>query len=254
MHVLVCRLKIGMNPKESNPMVLFTYIRFCFINYLRQHRYIWDLIVIVLFSVFFGGFFATTELHDNIWLVFTVFAIILNLLTASMLFFLEKGNTLYFLLSKPDSRRQLFLAKIILIVLVDLFWVFLFAFLYGLRFLSVEYFMLLPLRLFLIALVLLLSTLLLSLTYTYHPRQIWLVFLLIIFGNIINKEAMMVFETPGDYANLFAFLLPPFLELNFMAVTLDVLNWRMVFLVIALLQVWLLFYISRRRMLRKDLI
>ncbi|MCB0305833.1 MAG: hypothetical protein KDI38_18870, partial [Calditrichaeota bacterium] len=77
---------------------------------------------------------------------------------------------------------------------------------------------------------------------------------LIIFGNIINKEAMMVFETPGDYANLFAFLLPPFLELNFMAVTLDVLNWRMVFLVIALLQVWLLFYISRRRMLRKDLI
>jgi ABC-type transport system involved in multi-copper enzyme maturation permease subunit len=117
-------------------MALAAYISFCFKNYLRQHRYLLDLVAMVIFSIILGGFLNGTHQDDNLWwMVLSGFAVFLNISTAPAMFFLEHGNTLHFLLSKPNGRRNLLLSKIIVIVLVDLFWIFLFSMLYGLRFL-----------------------------------------------------------------------------------------------------------------------
>ena len=169
-------------------MVLAGFIKFCYRNYVRQHRYLLDLVVIVIFSIVFGGFLTTDQLGETLWLVFPIFGLIMNISTAMLTFFLEKGNTLYFLLSKPGGRKYFFLSKIIVIVSIDLFWVATFALLYGLRFPSVEYFSLLPIRLLLITITLTLSTVLISIAYTFKPQFIWLIFGAFIFGNIINKN------------------------------------------------------------------
>lgn len=237
-------------------MALRAYINFCLKNYLRQHRYLRDLVAMVIFSIFFEGFLTSTHLDDNLWwMVLSVFAIFLNIFTAPAVFFLEKGNTLYFLLSKPDGRRNLLLSKIIVIVLLDLFWVSIFSVLYGLRFLSAEYFMLLPIRLLCIAAMILLSTLLVSIAYTYRPQLTWLIFALLIFGCIFPKEKLFPITSIAEILKALAFLLPPFFEIISLTVALEITSsMQAVFLGVALLQIFALFYISNKIMMRKDLV
>jgi len=235
-------------------VALRAFIEFGFKNYMRQHRYLRDLAAVVIFSIFFGGFLSGNQLESNIWWVFAVFALILNLLTAPSVFFLEKGNTLYFLLNKPHGRKRLFLSKIILIILIDLTWVLIFALAYGLRFLSVEYFLELPLRMGIITLLLTLSTLLLSLAYTFHPQSSWLIFTLLVFGSIINKAPLFPIKSAGEVFKLLIFLVPPFFEINFISVSLEISGWHSVFLLIALLQIAAVYWISSKKMLQKDLV
>ncbi|RMI09239.1 MAG: hypothetical protein D6681_07305 [Calditrichaeota bacterium] len=246
-------------------MALWAFVRFCYKNYLRQHRYLRELIAIVIFIILFEGFLTSDRLDPHIWIVFAVFAIILNLLTAPSLFFFEKGNTLYFLLGKPHGRRNLFLAKVVLIVLVDLFWVALFASIYGLRFLAGDYFLMMPVKLLGIALILLLSTLLLSLAYTIRPQLSWLIFLLLVFGCIVPKARLLPITSLFQSTKLLAFLLPPFAEMADLLVSLSPEGWQpgflqmglgaqIGFLGLALAQIALLFYLSGKRMLRKDFV
>ncbi len=227
---------------------------FCFKNYLRQHRYILDLAAIVIFSIFFGAFLTSGQLEDSIWLTFAALALILNFMTAPSLFFFEKGNTLHFLLSKPYGRRNLFLAKISVIVLVDLFWVAVLAILYGLRYLSAEYFLWLPVRLSLIALILLLSTSLLSFSYTFRPQISWLIFIVIIFGCIVKKAALFPIESFGESLKLFAFALPPFFEMILLSIALELDGWELTFLVIALLQTVIWAGLSWKLLQKKDMV
>ena len=234
--------------------ILFAYIRFIYKNYMRQHRYLRDLAAVVIFSVFFGGFLSSGQFEEGIWWVFAVFALLLNLLTAPSVFFLEKGNTLSFLLSQPQGRRRLLTAKVVLIVLIDLAWVSVFAVAYGLRFLQADYFLLLPLRLGVVTLVLTLSTLLLSLSYTYHPRLSWLIIILLVFGNIINKEKMFPIESPEALLKLLVFLVPPFFEISFVSVSLELSAWHLAFVGVAFLQIGLLYWITQRRMQHKDFV
>lgn len=237
-------------------MALAAYISFCFKNYLRQHRYLRDLVAMVIFSVFFGGFLTSTHLDDNLWwMVLSVFAIFLNIFTAPATFFLERGNTLHFLLSKPNGRRNLLLSKIIVIVLVDSFWIFLFSMLYGLRFLEADYFLLLPIRLLCIGMMILLSTMLISIAYTYRPQLSWLIFMLLIFGCIVRKEPLFPIESLTEVLKPLVFLLPPFFEMISFTVTLKIPTFmQAMFLLTAILQTSFLFYLSRRKMMRKDLV
>jgi len=244
---------------------LFAFVRFEYKNYLRQHRYLRDLIAIVIFIILFEAFLTGDQYTEDIWIVFAIFAIILNLLTAPSVFFLEKGNTLYFLLSKPNGRRNLFISKIILITLIDLMWISLFAFLYGLRFLSPAYFLNMPLKLMFIIFILLLSTLLLSLSYTYRPQLSWLIMILLVFGSIFPKVRLFPLHSLEDWYKVLSLLLPPFAELTDLMVSvtwqgwspgfLEVrLTWQLIFLLVAILQIGFWSYISARKMMRKDLI
>lgn len=244
---------------------LFAYVQFLYKNYMRRHRYLRELIAVVIFSIFYGGFLSGGTLDDHIWLVFGVFAVLLNLLTAPSVFFLESGNTLTFLLSHPGGRQKLFHAKIILIVLIDLFWVGLFAAMYGLRFLSAGFFLLMPVKLIVIAMVLLLSTLLLSLAYTYRPQITWLIFVLLIFGFIVPKAKLFPLNAAMEFYKLFSLLLPPFTELLDTLVSITAEGWQPGFLQTGLsgqmlfvgwgcLQIAALYFFSRRLFMRKDLI
>lgn len=233
-------------------MKVLPFIKFSYKNYMRQHRYLRDLAAVVLFSIFFGGFLSSDQLQEGIWWVFAVFALILNLLTAPSVFFMDNGNTLYFLLGQPHGRRRLLIAKIVLIVLIDLVWVAIFALAYGLRFADAGYFLMLPFRLMIIAMVLTLSTLLLSLSYTYHPQLSWLIFLLLIFGNIVNKEKLIPIEKLTDLPGLLALLLPPFFEINFISVAVDVTIWHAAFAGLAIVQGTFLFWLTTRKMMQKD--
>ncbi len=235
-------------------MALIAFVKFCFLNYLRQHRYLLDLVVIVIFSIIFGGFLTSDQLGDSIWLIFSIFALIINIPTALLTFFLEKGNTLYFLLSKPKGRENFLYAKIIVIVLIDLFWVIIFALLFGLRFPSVDYFLLLPSRFSLILITLVLSTLIISFAYAYQAHLIWLIFILFVFGNIIRKEGFFPIESAIESFKVLVFLLPPFFEMHFLTISLDFSGWPLVFLGAALAQIIILFYVSRKRMMRKDFV
>jgi len=242
--------------RESNPMALKAYINFCFKNYLRQHRYLRDLVAMVIFSIFFGGFLTSTNLDDNLWwMVLSVFAIFLNIFTAPAVFFLEKGNTLYFLLSKSDGRRNLLLSKISVIVLVDLFWILFFAVLYGLRFLSVDYFLLLPIRVVIVGIMILLSTLLISIAYSYRPQLTWLIFAMLIFGCIVRKEPLFPITSFEEFLKPLAFLLPPFFDMISFAISLQIESTiQLAFSGTAFLQIFLLFYLSNKIMRRKDLV
>lgn len=235
-------------------MKLIAYIRFGYLNYIRQHRYIREIIVVVIFHIFFWAFLYGDKPDNSIWTVLSVFAILLNLITAPSIFFLEKGNTLYFLLSKPFGRRNLFLSKIILIVLIDLVWILLFALIYGMRFFSAQYFLLLPLRLFLVGLILLITTLLISFSYSYRPQLSWLVFALIIFGSIVNKSAILPINSISEIYKILIFLLPPILELNFLAVDLSFLKINSLFAAVAGFHIILLFFLSYRGMKHKDML
>ena len=223
-----------------------------------------ELVVIVLFIILFEAFLTSDQFTNDIWIVFAVFAIILNLLTTPSLFFLEKGNTLYFLLSKPHGRRNLFLSKVILIVLIDLLWVFLFSLLYGLRFLAPSYFLSMPIKLFFITIILILSTLLLSLTYTYRPQLSWVIMIFLVFGCILPKAKLFPMHSPGEAYKLLALLLPPFTEIADLMVSVNVWNWQpgfleipsgwqLAFLALAFVQIAALLVISLRKMMHKDL-
>lgn len=235
-------------------MKLLTYIHFGYLNYIRQHRYIREIIIVIIFHIFFWAFLYNDKPDDSIWTVLNVFAILLNLATAPSLFFLEKGNTLHFYLSRPYGRRNLFISKITLIILIDLAWILLFALIYGIRFLSADFFIFLPVRLLLVTSILLITTLLISLSYSYRPQLSWLVFALIIFGSIVNKGALLPIVGFGESYKILAFLLPPLLELNFLTADLSFANIQFLFVIIALIYVAGLFWLSYRGMMQKDLL
>ena len=237
----------------QNLRPLIACLDFCRINYLRQHRYIFELIATVIFSVFFGGFLTADVAGNYIWFVLAAFGIILNLITAHSLFSLETGNTLYFLIAKPNGRRNLFISKIILIVAIDLLLVAILAVIYGLKFWNGIEFLLLAPRLVMMMLVLLLSTLLMSFTYTIRPQLIWVVFVLIVFGYIINKAPLFPIQSLSEVLKLLVFFLPPLQELVFLAMDFDFSPWSVLFLILAIVQTALLGIYSYRRMLNKDL-
>ena len=233
---------------------LLAYIRFCYTNYTRQHRYIFELVAMIIFSIFFGGFLTSGDVAGNyIWFVLVAFGIILNLITAHSLFSLETGNTLYFLVAKPNGRLYLLIAKVLLILAIDLFLVATLAIVYGLRFWDATAFVALPGQLIFLALILLSCTLLMSLTYTIRPQIIWLVFILIVFGYILNKAPLFPIQSIAETAKLLVFLLPPLQELTFLAMDFDFTPWRSLFLIVAVLQIGILGYFTFRQMLRKDL-
>jgi len=235
-------------------MKIFAYIHFEYLNYIRQHRYIREIVVAIIFNIFFWAFLYVDKPDNSIWTVLSVFGILLNLVTAPSVFFLEKGNTLYFLLSKPRGRRYLFLSKIILILFIDLAWILLFALIYGMRFFSAEYFLLLPLRLIIVGLILLITTLLISFSFSYRPQLSWLIFAFIIFGSIINKSALLPIKSISEIYKILIFLLPPILELNFLTADLSFLKINSLFAAIAGFHIILLFFLSYRGMMRKDLL
>jgi hypothetical protein len=238
---------------DGKQLKLVPFIRFGYMNYMRQHRYLRELAAAVIFTIFFGGFLTGPHLDDGIWWVFSVFAIILNLLTTPSVFYMDSGNTLYFLLVQPMGRKRLYLSKVILIVLIDLAWVGGFALLYGVRFMQPEYFLWLFARIVLLALLLLLSTLLLSVSYTRHPHWSWLIFLLLIFGNIVNKSKLLLIEGWSDAINLIVLLLPPTFEVSQVAVSLQFNSEGLGFLALALIQIWLLYWWNLAQFYRKDL-
>lgn len=244
---------------------LLAFIKFEYKNYFRQHRYLRDLVAIVIFIIMFEAFLTSEQITDNIWLVFAVFALILNLLTAPSVFFLEKGNTLHFLLSKPNGRRNLLLSKILLIVMIDLLWVTLFACIYGLRFLSLQFFLSMPLKLLLVGILLLLSTLLLSLVYTYKPQLSWLIMIVLIFGYILPKGKLFPLKSFVEVYKVLALLLPPFTEITDLMVSIGIIYWRpgflemgwssqLLFLLLAIIQILLLGILSYRLVARKDMV
>jgi hypothetical protein len=238
---------------ESKRLILRPFIRFGYVNYLRQHRYLRELAAAVIFTIFFGGFLSGPQLEDGIWWVFAVFALILNLLTTPSIFYMDSGNTLYFLLVQPMGRKRFYLSKVILIVLIDLVWVGGFALVYGLRFLQPDYFLLLPVRMMILALLLLLSTLLLSFSFTRHPQWSWLIFVLLIFGNIVNKGKLLQIESWSEVVNLVVVLLPPMFEISQVAVSLQFTAESLGFLALALVQIWLLYWWNRKLLYRKDI-
>ncbi len=226
-------------------MILKSYYFFFFLkNYLRTHRYLREIVGILIFHIFFWGFLYTEQPDDVIWSVFAVLGILLNIVTVSSLFYLEKGNSLYFTLVRPGGRFYFFLSKVLLIFSIDFFWILLFSLIYGLRFLDGNYFLYLPLRLSFIAYLLMLSTLILSLSFVYRYWIVWLLMLLIIFGGIINKSALFPIQTFTQGYAVFTFLLPPILEIIYTAVTLEFPLWRSIFLGIGLLQIAFYFWID----------
>ncbi len=231
---------------------VFAYVTFSGLNYIRRHRYLRELVAVIIFQIFFRGFLYDSQPGAAIWLVFSVFAMVLNVITTPSVFFQERGNTLYFLIGKPAGRKYFFLSRLILIVIIDLFWLGIFILLYGLRYLSLEYFLRLPLHLFPVLLILLLSTLLISLAYTYRPQLSWLLFLLVVFGGIVNKPAVFPLQGILEGYKLLVLLLPPFQELSFLSVSLDFWTLRGGFLPVALVQMVILYWWSYRGVLRRD--
>ncbi len=228
------------------------YLQFFFRNYWRSHRYLREIIFLVIFHIFFWGFLYGESPEDQIWTVFGVLALLLNLVTAPTLFYLERGNDRNFALVRPLGRIRFFLAKIVLIVLIDFFWVALFSMVYGIRFWESEYFLLLPVRLIFILLLLVLSTSLLGLSFTFRPFIAWLLLLLVVFGSILNKVALFPPESWQEAYVFITLALPPFLEIIFSAVSLKFPLWRVVFLGVALLQILFYLWLNLRFMLRKD--
>jgi len=189
-----------------------------------------------------------------IWSVLAVLGILLNMVTVSSLFFFEKGNSLYFPLVRPGGRINFLFSKILLILSIDLFWIMLFGLIYGLRFLDGSYFLYLPLRLLFMTVLLILSTSILSLSFSYKTWMVWIVMLLIVFGGILNKTALFPIQSLSQSYVLLTFLLPPFLEIIYSAVTLEFPFWRLLFLMTALLQAGLYFWLNVRLIQKKDFI
>ncbi|MFZ0390007.1 MAG: hypothetical protein WAN36_06070, partial [Calditrichia bacterium] len=207
---------------------------FFFRNYIRSHRYIRELIFITLFNIIFSGFLYGTETDEGIWLVFGVFTLLLNMITAPSVFFLEKSTARLFPLIRPKGRRNFLIAKILLIFCIDFFWIALFTLLYGIRFLEAGYFLLLPLRWLLLGIMQCLSILILSLSFTYRAHFAWVILILFVFGSILNKAALFPIEAASQIYHLLSFLLPPFFELIYSTVTLEISAWRLLFILAAL--------------------
>ena len=239
-------------------MAIRAHLSYFFRNYLRSHRYINELVAILVFHIFFWGFLYSESPDDMVWSSFGVLSLMLNIFTVPSLYLLEKGNSLYFSLVKPSGRSRYFLAKFILIILIDLFWICLFALLYGLRFMTADYFLMMPLRLFFLILLLSLSTGIWSLAYSarrpIHRLFILAGFLLIIFGSIVNKSAGFPIESLNKIYRILLVILPPVQELIYGAVTLDLNGWRALFLSIALIQIVFYFIINYRRFQKRDFI
>jgi hypothetical protein len=126
--------------------------------------------------------------------------------------------------------------------------------LYGLKFMEADYFSVWVFRLLLILLLMSLSLALLSFTFTYRPSISWLILILIVFGGIINKSALFPIHSIKEFYAIFTFLLPPILELMYGAVTLEFSFWRIIFLLMALVQLWIYLTINMKFMLKKDLV
>lgn len=223
-------------------------------SYLRQHRYLLDLVVIALFLIIFEGFLKESNETEAIWWVFAVLGVVLNFLTAPLVFNQEQGNARSFLLSRPNGRKNLLLSKICLVVSIDLFWVALFAVFYGLRFPSADYFVFLLPRILIIGMMITINTLMLSLTFSYRPQYSWLLFLLIILGFIVNKQQLLTIESFSDIAAVLAFLLPPYFELSYFSVELQTAGWTILFLIHAILYGFLFWKLSAYFLKRKDFI
>ena len=235
-------------------MVIKVYYSFFLKNYLRSHRYLREIVAILIFHIFFFGFLYTDKPDDMIWSVFAVLGLLLNMVTVPSVFLLEKGNSLHFPLIRPNGRQYFFLSKILLILSIDLVWIILFSLFYGLRFLEGSYFIYLPLRLLFLSFLLLLSTFILSMTFTYRTWVVWIVMLLIIFGGIVNKSALFPIQSCQQIYALLTFLLPPFLEIIYSAVTLEFPFWRCLFLGVVLLQTGSYFWLNLRLIQKKDFI
>jgi hypothetical protein len=233
-------------------LVLKTYLNFFFKNYIRSHRYLREIILIFIFHIFFWGLVNTETPDDLIWTVFGVLALLLNMVTVPSLLYLEKGNSLYFTLVHQSGRVWYYLSKLVLIFCIDFFWIFLFLLIYGLRFLEVQYFALLPLRLLLLVLLMLLSILILSLSFSYRPWIAWLLLFLIVFGSILNKSALFPINSFSEIYVILSFLLPPLLEIIYGMWTLDFNFWRSIFILIALIQFVIYFYINYRLFMKRD--
>ncbi len=203
------------------------YIAFQWQHYFRTHRYLREIAAIVIFAIFFGGFLADTHGGAGVWILFSVFAIILSSMTTPSLFLLEQGTTRYFLIGKPHGRRRYYLSKIILILLIDLGILVAFALVYGLRFPSTSYFLLLPLRIALVALILLVVTSLIALTMAFRPTWTWWIFVWVVFGGIVHKAGVLPIRGVMEAYKLLVFLLPPLQELAFLSVSLkfSALGW-----------------------------
>jgi len=235
-------------------MSILPFLSFFIKNYLRSHRYLREVVLIFVFNIFFWGFLYGSKPEDGVWTVFGVLALLLNMVSVPSLFYLEKGNSLYFPLLKPNGRLRFLFAKIAAIFCIDFFWVLMFALIYGIRFAEMNYFLLLVPRLMLLALLLALSTSLLSLSFSYKPWIVWLLLILVVFGGIINKSALFPFHSPGEIYALLTVLLPPFLEILFSAVTLKFPFWRVMFLLIATVQIGFYLYLNYRLIQKKDFV
>lgn len=223
-------------------------------SYLRQHRYLLDLVVIALFIIMFEGFLKDNNETAAIWWVFAVLGIVLNFLTSPLVFNQEQGNARSFLLSRPNGRKNMLLSKICLIVSIDLFWVALFAVFYGLRFPSADYFVLLLPRLLIIGMLITINTLMLSLTFSFRPQYSWLLFLLIILGFIVNKQKLLNIDSFAEVAGIMALLLPPYFELSYFSVELQTADWTLLFLAHAVLYGFLFWKLSVFFLRRKDFV
>ncbi|MCK5455146.1 MAG: hypothetical protein KAJ16_12325 [Calditrichia bacterium] len=233
-------------------MVLKTYLNFFFKSYIRSHRYLREIILILIFHIFFWGFLNTETPDDMVWTVFGVLALLLNMVTVPSLFYLEKGNSLYFTLVHQSGRAWYYISKLVLILCIDFFWIFLFALIYGLRFLELQYFVLLPFRLLLLILLMSLSVLILSLSFSYRPWIAWVLLILIVFGGILNKIALFPIKSFSELYVILSFLLPPLLEIIYGTATLQFDVWRGIFIFIALTQIVIYFYINFRLIMKKD--
>ena len=233
-------------------MVLKTYLNFFFKNYIRSHRYLREIILILIFHIFFWGFLNTDTTDDMIWTVFGVLALLLNMVTVPSLFYMEKGNSLYFTLAHQSGRVWYFISKLLLILCIDFFWISLFSLIYGLRFLELDYFFALPFRLLLMILLMLLSILILIFSFSYRPWIAWLLLLLIVFGGILNKSVLFPIKSLSELYLTLSFLLPPLLEIIYGTVTLEFNFWQGIFIFIALIQILIYFYINFRLIMKRD--
>jgi len=235
-------------------MLLKSYFSFFFKNYFRSHRYLREILLTIIFNVFFWGFLYSDKPEDTIWTVFGVFGLLLTMVTVPSVFYLEKKNSVYFTLVRKSGRRNFFFSKILLIFIIDFILLAVFTLLYGLRFLNAQYFLLLSPRLLLISILLILSILILSLSFSYKPWIVWLIIFLIVFGGILNKAALLPLESLKEFYKLIAFFLPPFLEIIYTAVTLDFNVWHTIFIIVALIHIIFYLFLNEWLIQRKDFI
>jgi hypothetical protein len=176
------------------------------------------------------------------------------MVTVPSVFYLEKKNSLFFVLIRTNGRLKFLCSKLILIFLIDFTAIIIFTMLYGLRFAEANYFLILVPRWGFIALLLITSSLILSLSFTYKPWIAWLLMFLLIFGGILNKSALFPVNSIVESYKFLTFLLPPFLELIYSAITLDFPFWRIIFLIAGFIQIILYFLLNYRFIQKKDFV